>query len=59
MKKKIENTQEKEINVSLNLKTITVPIRGISPLIVSNFNAKSQQEIIDKGKKLELQKRSI
>ena len=48
-KKKVENTQEKEVNVSLNLKTISVPIRGISPLIVSRFDTKSQQEIIDKA----------
>lgn len=49
MKKKEVVTESKEINVSLNLKTLTVPIKGISPLIVSRFDSKSQQEILDKA----------
>jgi len=47
--KKEETTQTKDINVTLNLKTITIPIKGISPLIVSKFDHKSQQEIIEKA----------
>jgi len=41
---------EKEISVSLNLKTISVPIEGVSPLIVSRFDEKSKQQIEEIGK---------
>lgn len=43
-KKSTEN-EVKDINVSLNLKTIQIPIRGIAPLIVSRFDEKSKQQI--------------
>lgn len=43
-KKKVES-EVKEINVSLQLNTIKVPIKGIAPLIMSRFDEKSQQEI--------------
>lgn len=47
-----KKTQEaqKDIIVSLNLKTIEVPIEGISPLIVSRFDEKSKQQIEESGK---------
>lgn len=47
--KKTEAT-EKQIVVSLNLKTIQVPIEGIAPLIVSRFDEKSKQQIEESGK---------
>lgn len=46
--KKAEATA-KEIVVSLNLKTIEVPIEGIAPLIVSRFDEKSKQQIEECG----------
>ena len=43
--KKIE---EKEIILKpIKIKTIKITIKGISPLIVNNFNEKSRQQIID------------
>lgn len=41
---------EKNIVVSLNVKTIEVPIVGIAPLIVSRFDEKSKQQIEESGK---------
>lgn len=40
----------KDIAVSLNLKTITIPIEGIAPLIVSRFDEKSKRQIEEIGK---------
>lgn len=40
----------KDIVVSLNLKTIEIPIEGIAPLIVSRFDEKSKQQIEEIGK---------
>lgn len=40
----------KNITVSLNLKTIQVPIVGIAPLIVSRFDEKAKQQIEESGK---------
>ena len=48
-KKKTENKEVKEINVSLNLKTITLLVRGVSPLIMHNFDWKSIQEIEERA----------
>ena len=42
--------EEKEIKVALNLKTITIPIRGTAPLIVSRFDDKSVRQMIENGK---------
>ena len=47
--KKTEATV-KDIVVSLNLKTIQVPIVGIAPLIVSRFDEKSKRQIEESGK---------
>ena len=47
-KKKTEN-EEKNITVSLNLKTVSIPIESISPLIVSRFDEKSKQQIAEIG----------
>ena len=46
-----KKTQEapKEIITKFELKTITVPIEGISPLIVSRFDEKSRQQIEESG----------
>lgn len=44
------NTEEKEIIVSLNIKTIQIPIKGTTPLIVSRFDEKSKQQIEESGK---------
>lgn len=49
--KKTTKTEEvKNISVSLNIKTIQIPIEGISPLIVSRFDEKSKQQIEESGK---------
>ena len=48
-KKKTEN-EEKSITVSLNLKTVKIPIESISPLIVSRFDEKSKTQIAEIGK---------
>lgn len=37
--------EAKDIQVSLNIKSISIPIIGISPLIVSRFDAKSARQI--------------
>jgi len=47
--KEIKQATEKDITVSLNLKTISIPIEGISPLIVSNFSKKSERQIKEAG----------
>lgn len=44
--KKIE-TEQKEIKVSLELNTISVPIKGIAPLIMYRFDEKSGEEMAD------------
>lgn len=48
--KKTKEEEVKKISVSLNLKTITVPIEGVSPLIMSRFDEKSKQQIEEIGK---------
>ena len=50
MSTKKSNTEEKEIIVSLNIKTIQIPIKGTTPLIVSRFDEKSKQQIEESGK---------
>lgn len=45
--KKAVEPEVKDINVTLKVKTITVPIRGIAPLIVSKFDEKSKQQIAE------------
>lgn len=45
-KKKAE-PEVKEINVSLELNIITIPIKGIAPLIVSRFDEKSKTQIAE------------
>ena len=49
-KKATTKEAEKEIIVSLNIKTVKVPIVGVSPLIVSRFDEKSKQQIDEIGK---------
>ena len=39
----------KEIQVTLDLKTIQIPIVGIAPLIVSRFDEKSKAQIEESG----------
>lgn len=41
---------EKKIMVSLNLKTIRIPIEGVAPLIVSRFDNKTMRQIEESGK---------
>lgn len=42
------NKKEKEIVLQpINIKKIKITIKGVSPLIVNNFNEKSRQQIID------------
>ena len=48
--KKTKEEEVKKISVSLNLKTITIPIEGVSPLIMSRFDEKSKQQIEEIGK---------
>ena len=48
-KKTTKADEAKEIDVELNLKTIKVPIVGVSPLIVSRFDEKSKQQIAEIG----------
>ena len=48
--KKEKEAAEKQITVSLNLKTIKVPIVGVSPLIVNRFDEKSRRQIEEIGK---------
>ena len=48
--KKTKEEEVKKISVSLNLKTISVPIEGVSPLIMSRFDEKSKQQIEEIGK---------
>ncbi len=42
--------EEKEIIVSLNIKTVKVPIVGVSPLIVNRFDPKMKQQIEDNAR---------
>ena len=42
--------EEKKIIVTLNVKTVKIPIVGVSPLIVSRFDEKSKQQIEEIGK---------
>lgn len=42
--------EEKKIIVTLNIKTVKIPIVGVSPLIVSRFDEKSKQQIEEIGK---------
>ena len=46
---KAKKEETKDIIVSLNLKTITIPIVGVAPLIVSRFDEKSKQQIAEIG----------
>lgn len=46
-KKQTEIADVKDINVTLKVKTISIPIRGIAPLIVSKFDEKSKQQILE------------
>jgi len=39
----------KDINVQLKINTITVPIVSVAPLIMSRFDTKTQQQIIESG----------
>ena len=48
--KKTKEEEVKKISVSLNLKTISIPIEGVSPLIMSRFDEKSKQQIEEIGK---------
>lgn len=48
--KKASKEEVKDITVSLNVKTIKIPIEGIAPLIVSRFDEKSKQQIDEIGK---------
>lgn len=48
--KKTTSEAEKSIVVSLNVKTVKVPIVGIAPLIMSRFDEKSKQQINEIGK---------
>lgn len=50
MATKKNESEVKNISVSLNLKDIYIPIVGISPLIVSRFDEKSKQQIEEIGK---------
>lgn len=45
-----KKTEVKNVSVSLNLKTIQIPIEGIAPLIVSRFDEKSKRQIDEIGK---------
>lgn len=50
--KKTKESEVKDIIVNLNLKTISIPIEGIAPLIVSRFDEKSKQQIEESGAEL-------
>ena len=45
-----KTTEAKDISVSLNLKTISIPIVGVSPLIVSRFDEKAKRQIEEIGR---------
>lgn len=47
--KKAKENEVKDIVVELNLKTISIPIVGVAPLIVSRFDEKSKQQIEEIG----------
>ena len=47
--KKTTEPTAKDITVNLNLKTISIPIEGIAPLIMSRFDEKSKQQIEESG----------
>ena len=47
--KKATESVVKNITAHLNLKTIEIPIVGVSPLIVSRFDEKSKQQIAEIG----------
>lgn len=50
MAAKAKKTEEtKDITVSLNIKTIKIPIEGVSPLIVSRFDPKSIRQMVESG----------
>ena len=50
MATKAKESVEKQIIVSLNVKSVQVPIVGIAPLIVSRFDEKSKTQIAEIGK---------
>ena len=45
----VSESEHKDINFSINLKTITVPIVGITPLIMHKFSTKSVQQLKEIG----------